>query len=140
MKANELRIGNLVLDGKNKIIEVDSISELGINIEHGSLTLFFEPFNSFGITDNNDVIKPIPLTKEWLLKFGFLIEENGDVDFSFDFINYGLSKFEIDQKYYLHIDGNFDRTETDTRIEYVHSLQNLFFALTGEELTISNAN
>jgi hypothetical protein len=131
MKASELRIGNLVKKG-NDLCTVKGYYDNLFIVEDNEKIEF-----KSNVFDN---IKPIPLTEEWLLKFGFLIEENGDVDFSFDFINYGLSKFEIDQKYYLHIDGNFDRTETDTRIEYVHSLQNLFFALTGEELTISNAN
>jgi hypothetical protein len=112
MTANELRIGNLVLDGKNRIVEVDSITELGINIEHDSLTLFFEPFNPFGDEDNNDVIKPIPLTEEWLLKFGFECVYTLDRSFQ-------------------HLDCEYD-------LEYVHQLQNLYFALTGEELTIKD--
>ena len=142
MKASELRIGNLVKKGKNKIVEVDSISELGINIEHDSLTLFFEPFNPFGNGNNNDVIKPIPLTEEWLVKFGFM-----------QYIDFGVKMGTYDKiplcgfTYSIHTKkvmimhkGNSISHWLDVEIKYVHQLQNLYFARTGQELTISNAN
>ena len=69
---------------------------------------------------------PIPLTEEWLLKMGFEIV--WDIWF--------FKGFQIWQE-----DNNFffelrDRGVMDRHIEYLHQLQNLYFALTNEELII----
>ncbi len=123
MVASELRIGNLVLVPehlgldvytKPKIeTEVFSISEGGINNE---------PFENitFGISQ----IAPIPLTKEYLLRFGFN----------------GLDKGPLTV---ILTNGNvfYQRESMDnnpiSNIKYVHQLQNLYFALTGEELSFT---
>ena len=76
--------------------------------------------------------EPIPLTEEWLLKFGF--EKSGG----------GLYlTYETFEMYYINgVLGLSARVSDpnegyiDTKIKYVHQLQNLHFALTGEELTI----
>ena len=86
--------------------------------------------------------EPIPLTKEFLLKFGFEnIDKGGN-----DYITYT----DPNHDYYLQLDvrndGKYsildnDNSFNDLRafsmvdISYVHQLQNLYFALTGEELT-----
>jgi hypothetical protein len=97
------------------------------------------PFNQIKYGHEIDYVavycEPIPLTEEWLLKFGFekkydTFEFNGlNVDgcvvhFSFD---KWASEYEIE---------NCDYTEVPSDIQHVHQLQNLYFALTGEELTI----
>ena len=77
--------------------------------------------------------KPIPLTEEWLLKFGF---GNGVVKggFSFD-----KNKLSIHLKSTSYPNG---RTYFNSwcileyAIQYVHQLQNLYFALTNTELEI----
>jgi hypothetical protein len=70
--------------------------------------------------------KPIPLTEEWLLRFGFEKKyknyEMGDFMFfkgSCSRISYKLSLIGIN-------------------IKHVHQLQNLYFALTGEELKLKD--
>ena len=69
MKANELRIGNLVYyrkeDYKVVLIAEDLIK---IDIGYGAVQRFEK--NPI-ISPNIDKLKPIPLTEEWLLKFGF---------------------------------------------------------------------
>lgn len=83
-------------------------------------------------------IAPIELNEDWLLKFGFekkqireeLKNKLGDYAFSLS----GVSFFTLIQD----SDG-FMLSKFETYIitvKYVHQLQNLFFALTGEELTI----
>jgi len=118
MKASELRIENFVFDNLGGILKIK------------------------GINDNSDLshIKPIPLTEEWLLKFGF--EQIG--------ISGYFSK-NIDEKTYIAQNPNgfwiaIERAEGDDdgedeyskqiNVQYVHQLQNLYFALTGEELEI----
>jgi hypothetical protein len=117
MKANELRIGNYFTDGANILI-VKSISDYpsdGFKLNGGT---FYE-----------DLCLPIPLTEEWLIKFGFEYDKFCGI-WNFKF-------FSITTKgsgYVNSINGG----EYDNGIEfnYVHQLQNLYFALTGEELCV----
>lgn len=86
-------------------------------------------------------IEPIPLTPEWLGKFGFVTMDNEydyidwgreDTYLKFSFIQSGLP---VDQQPFIF---EYDQGMGDQKIElkFVHQLQNLYFALTGEELTI----
>jgi hypothetical protein len=115
MKATELRIGNWVeIQGlESKIILVDTEGCICENE-------YCEDFENNNITQN---LQPIPLTEEWLLKFGFEYSDlNGDS---------GLWKIPPFQIY-----GKYNQFIYDYRLDvnYVHQLQNLYFALTGEEL------
>ena len=73
-------------------------------------------------------IEPIPLTSEWLLKFGFKRMNNA-------YVSPHKNDFSL-----WNPKGEEEITFNDTvmcpRIDYVHQLQNLYYALTGEELTI----
>lgn len=111
MKPQDLRIGNWVYrwNGLTQIRGID-LQELEDEIKAKEVTY-----------------SPIPLTPEWLERFGF---EN------YDYGAWKLGEFLIDQSggaYPLYIKGQFDNTLATT-IVYVHQLQNLYFALTGEEL------
>lgn len=120
MKAKELRIGNIALI-ENKEVEVD-----------GKLIFQLEKANFVGC-DTSD-FKPMPLTEEWLLKFGF---KSYDTPFGklFEFQS-GRYTWIIDNKGNLHLD--YSEYENIANVQYVHQLQNLYFALTGEELTLKN--
>jgi len=78
--------------------------------------------------------EPIPLTEEWLLKFGFIYTDDVD-NLNRD---YKLQEFEIQ----LHLDVNdfmcCNTIPNYVQIKYVHQLQNLYFALNNEELTLNN--
>jgi len=109
MKANELRIGNYVVfnyqNEKPKEVEVRYVAK--------DLAIGF--------------MEPIPLTEDWLLKFGF--EQDGEL-FHNQIALYknGVGGFNYNVNYFEH--------ENLEEIKHVHQLQNLYFALTGEELTI----
>ena len=113
MKANELRIGNLIeinapIMDKIIVVDVYHISEL---------------------KKNKDFFQPIPLTEEWLLKFGF----NKQIDGFFRKNN----SFMIEVLFH---DEGFCVTNQGVilnHILYLHQLQNLYFALTGTELTLN---
>ena len=79
---------------------------------------------------------PIPLTEEWLLKFGFEKTLNQYKKLTLS------NKIGCDNIPFiiLFLDNQYqyDDLRFRTNIEYVHQLQNLFFALTGEELTIKD--
>ena len=120
--ATELRIGNLILFEDGSIIEVRGIHPSGKNIHDGKK--WIEVFR----------LNPIPLTEEWLLKFGFEKLQNPNntpsliwkIDWTFVFVQ---SIFD-DLFYYFPKDGN------RITLKSVHQLQNLYFALKGTELTI----
>lgn len=113
MTPNELRIGNTLLNN-GKPFNVDN--------------------HDIGYIDRNPDNKlwsPIPLTEEWLIKFGFEKVKNVNENTYPDFRKRSVELLKnVNGFYVLH------RNEGFTDIHYVHQLQNLYFALTGEELTI----
>jgi hypothetical protein len=133
MKANELRIGNLVYVSDNLTnLIFQEITPINIhNLMH---------LTGWDKSPVDIEFEPIPLTKEFLLKFGFKnIDKGGN-----DYITYTdpnhdyylqLDVRRKDNKY-LILDNSFDdlRAFSMVDIEYVHQLQNLYFALTGNEL------
>jgi hypothetical protein len=104
MKASELRIGNYVYF-EDKLLKFDF--EMGWNF---------------------DYIKPIPLTEEWLLKFGF--EKDG---IYYENAHLQLSKMTSKNGYDCYC-TDLDFSIFMTELKHVHQLQNLYFALTNEEL------
>ena len=116
MEAKELRIGNLVYDINNKIIEIEEVLRYKISFSF-KLGIGFAGYKS---------IKPIPLTEEWLIKLGFK-EVNPKRGIISSFIKNGI---QID----ISNSGNY--YYKNILILSIHQLQNLYFALTGEELTI----
>ncbi len=114
MKANELRIGNLIRFSEDgTIFTIDSIEEKGLSVQNEKEIAWIEL----------EEFEPIPLTEEWLLKFGFEKQ--------------GLNKFWKEPMLltFLHVDYClFLANQRHVNIFYVHQLQNLYFALTSEEL------
>jgi len=117
MKASELRIGNYILFSEdNTIFEVGSIEEKGFTVQNKEETTWIEAYQ----------FEPITLTEEWLLKFGF--QKNGCYYISEET---NIEFYLTNGKLYCELHG-----ETIFNIENVHQLQNLYFALSGGELTI----
>lgn len=116
-KPSEFRIGNLILFEK----EVYTIDEITPNYIHaGPLGV-----NSLGLRAEN---YGMPITEEWLTRF--YLEYSEGVD---DCTIYSLGDFYI----YRELDGeHFQFEYYNNNIIYVHQLQNLYFALTGEELQL----
>lgn len=80
------------------------------------------------------IINPIPLTEEWLLKFGFEKSEVENPFYGYEFFLKGLSIYLKDGTIrFYHQHSN----RTWVEYESVHELQNLYFALTVEELSLS---
>tara|TARA_R110000772_G_scaffold99393_1_gene199295 strand:+ start:42 stop:404 length:363 start_codon:yes stop_codon:yes gene_type:complete len=115
MKANELRIGNYYIDIDDKLTELSGYELYEMTIKENT--------ESLGETE----FRPIPLTEEWLVKFGFEKLEGWD-----DMYYFKIGYFQI---YEYNVSGyEYD----DFNIKHVHQLQNLYFALTGEELKIND--
>jgi hypothetical protein len=129
----ELRIGNWIEwdDESHEQIQVEQIT--CNKDDSGEIQNWF--VNGGLIED----FVPIPLTEEWLLKFGFASLGGGLFQKAPDHLpNYVIGISQVPggtSRCQLYIGrepyGNF----TATHIDYAHQLQNLFFALTGQELT-----
>ncbi len=115
MKPEELRIGNW-------------LNYKGIDIEWA-----IEDFAEVEKAGILEVTKPIPLTPEWLEKFGFEdIEEELILD---------LGGNELVQTRFMDLwiirdfwERKTSITINEESLKYVHQLQNFYFAFTGNEL------
>lgn len=119
MKASELRIGNLVyFKNTHDVAKVELI--------HNN---HFDCRDEYGSFIPNGNYEPIELTEEWLLKFYFT-QKLG---------NWELPNFRFHINKPMNYDGfvfcDGYSVITD-KIHYVHQLQNLYFALCGDELEL----
>jgi hypothetical protein len=150
VKSNELRIGNWIEFADGKFIEVD-IHILSVICEYQTYVI--------------DITypKPIPLEPEILEKAGFVLESESHVKFNFngeigriDRI-YSQKHFPSEDENNVRIECVLDPKNLSVRrigirgfnysgmrglrnspmdIKYLHTLQNLYFSLTGEDLKI----
>ena len=142
MKATQFRIGNILADKNGNPIIMEELLQNYYNSKGDFSTLYRDA-------------KPIPITEEWLLKFGFDRKKFTD----------GSEYLEIDKTVYnkirnpihsnnefwkcyrfqffknewyfgIYKDPNSNQFFVQKKIRYIHQLQNLYFALTDEELEI----
>lgn len=137
MKASELRIGNLfdfTSEGEG-YLPIEQIRKNDEGFEGYYAVFRNGSFKWLIETDGEWNIQPIPLTEEWLLKFGFQYD-NDDDWYVYESKN-GISLSHIIGGL-THYFGNQECLWVDilSEIKYVHQLQNLYFALTGEELQL----
>jgi hypothetical protein len=139
MKASELRIGNLVYEIINnyneEVVKITSLSDMFIG---------WSPYRNTG---HHNHIKPIPLTEEWLLKFRFKEVKRYTHDYEEKIYSKSIivgsenhcETLTISMPFKVGFIGDYFSDECYTLnidINNVHQLQNLYFALTGEELTV----
>lgn len=111
IKASELRLGNYVQGVTSKLkykIDIDNLKDV-------------------------DAFDGIPLTSEILEKCGFK-DKSQTTDLCFELPNLILAGQR--KKLFPCIWGEGGPEAYGIEIEYLHQLQNLYFALTGEELNI----
>jgi hypothetical protein len=119
MKATELRIGNWV--------RVGDIESTVCLIDHNK----FVQLQGNAVINRPEQIEPILLTPEILEKYG--AKRTGNMALR-KFWEIGNLTFELcgDERIAIYF-----KDELLCFLEYLHQLQNLYFALTGEELTIN---
>ena len=140
MKANELRLGNLVClpafsNDPSRFTE-KICADFGYTVMMVN-SIIIRDAEHYG---ESWAGKPIPLTEEWLIKFGF---EKKSVagwvtceakyyatgDFVIESRPTGEWVYEWDKKF-------VSSSNRGSYFKHVHELQNLYFALTGEELKL----
>lgn len=121
MEATELRIGNYLQYKSGEVFQIHSQDFSSLE----SIPEYLHP-------------NPIPLTEEWLLKFGFKklsaisFEKYINANKSFTIV-YSMNAKRWSFPYHHKIN-------TLVSFEYVHQLQNLYFALTGKELLLKSSD
>lgn len=132
MEANSLRIGNLLYFSEENIIRPVTSIQVG----------FYSSDRVGIISEYHDIIefKPIELNENWLIKFGF---KKGNQTYK---NGYSIEVLKTDfylrpsfmDGYYWGFNISNDIVDCELndvkRIKYVHQLQNLYYAITGEEL------
>lgn len=115
IKAKDLRIGNWLRYSDNKKLKPELrgtdfqvIADDILAIEEGHTVV--------------ELIKPIPLTEEWLTTLGFK--------------RFGKDTFYLGSVKIHHRKRGFVIAKRYTDLIYVHQLQNLYYALTNKELEI----
>lgn len=126
IKASELRIGNLL--------------EFSNGIEPAKIVMVGRRFFSSAAIEKEDgdfnvtpYYRGIPLTEEWLIRFGFVYHKHNNsfqLDVAFGFSIWG----KVGSGFNVYVEGS----DIGNPVEYVHQLQNLFFALTGKELILDS--
>lgn len=129
IQANELRIGNL-LEYQSDVFKLDTVQEIH------SLTWLRKNVHYIKQLSLDD-LKPIPLTPEILERCGFIkcINADDDVLFKKQYFEIEYMEFFSEEKNGFYYNNNMPH---ETHIRYLHQLQNLYFALTGEELELNS--
>lgn len=135
--SKDLRIGNYV-SIQNETVKVESIDDTGINLNvdyHLSEIDYGAMFNN-----SYPYLKPILITEEWLVKFGFVKEINQDDNFTN--IKFTIGKVSMRKEIWKgYTDDLFNFTlyfgdDCLISLQFLHQLQNLYYFLTGEEFLI----
>lgn len=120
IQAKDLRIGNWVyIDGMYQ--QVYDVMCDSVNTDfHNAMTY--------------ENVQGIPLNEEWLIKLGFEKPDPNDL--------YGGLLIPINHEYKLRLIKSFDiwtwehNDKHIVLLPYIHTLQNLFYSLSGEELKV----
>lgn len=137
MKASDLRIGNYVYyEHTTHIVSgVHGNKLYSWWVKDGEPVIEYEAKDISGTQVENpymDVVsqyEPIPLTEEWLLKFGFDMKDKNRLDWVKGAFNLERSN-EDDSKFCFEVYSHY------IPLDYIHQFQNLYFTLTGEELKL----
>ena len=116
MQATELRIGNFV------------------SLNEGHIEFPLTEIRFQRVISGYYEVAPIPLTEEWLVKFGFIKGKE----------NFGLNTYRLDDfliestkdgvRWHIVINDCGECGGTIIKVYYVHRLQNLYFELKNKEL------
>ena len=138
MKPSDLRIGNII-EFNGLYLPIGELSNKG-----------FDEWWVVGLNDDQILtasfshkgIRPVPLNKAWAEKFNMTIDKEWSMQKNKSVDLFGIGIGSSAHLYYSKIDGFYiDGKFMDEPIYlhsdgHVHQLQNLYFALTGEDLIL----
>lgn len=130
VNVNELRIGNLITY-LEEIYVINGIKYEELNPNKWRIS-FITIDGKLGNAKGVDWIGPIPLAPEWLERLGFEYKDGAS-----DYGHYRhnlvyIYEHDSDPGLFHFSRGHMEGAKVE--VKHVHQLQNLFFALTGEEL------
>jgi hypothetical protein len=142
LKPSDLRIGNYVhVDGFGPtVVRLMTMFQGEYEVYHNQSDVL-----SWSNSAKFDKVEPIPLTEEWLIRFGFKKGLRsffiGHTDFTYHLESKADAGF-TDGGYFMGI--RYDDWDNDPEtihkftydIHYVHQLMNIYFSLTNSELEI----
>jgi hypothetical protein len=148
INTKKLRIGNFVCTQNPMEIFVTCKDErlrkdVDVVLEVSDPLLVFNDgnFNSFGYSArfNSESVNPIPLTDEWFIRFGFEVEDvvnRSTYPFAYRIFTI-KTKSKLCEEIKIAWNQNDYHFYSIVYFEYVHELQNFFFAITKDELKLN---
>lgn len=132
VNANELRLGNLLYGVSDRIETVKQITHTHTLKTHKA-----------GLLMDGDLAdySPIPITEDWLLKIGLVQDESGRLFQPSKEIHEkceGDIGFKCPSFFFNSRLNRWMDCQTRVCVDYIHQVQNLVYALTGEELSDEN--
>lgn len=123
IEPNELRMQNVcAVDGNTVIINtISKFQVIGWDLKK-------EFQHHLNLVTKPELLQGVLLTEEWLLKFGFK-GFGGRLE-----LNTGFYEFVWKGELYLVVEGQWLHINCNN----VHQLQNIYFALAGQELTFTS--
>jgi len=133
MEAKELRLGNYVyVEAFDSIATISALGKVPNLIENAYSN--YIGFDIEGIGYGQNACNPIPITEEWLVKFGFEKVIIYSVVEQIHYQNSNCWIYLIQNGFEFELITKGGRFNLFKTYKYVHELQNLYFAITGEEL------
>lgn len=145
IKANELRIGNFIVDDDGALSKVIGFKPYDHSVrcdEEEGCDILIDIHGADGkirrgYAAESTTVSPIPVTSKWLERCGFV---NGAIDreeyWTLEFNETEKFSFtDIGLRYGIQGVAQYEWSKVD-HITHLHQLQNLYYWLTGEDLTI----
>lgn len=131
MNVKELRIGNYVIDNLEicQVIQIESNGNVMTTCK-----------SKFPISNIQD-LEPIPLNIGLLIRLGFSgMYEKYQYPLAKGWVEIDLGNSESDEELndQLIVTFNNEYRISDVALDYVHQLQNIYFALSGKELEVES--
>src|SRR5687767_4341429 len=140
VKANELRIGNLISDDDGCVAKINGFTPFSHSVrcdEAEGCILLIDVYHELtgkwkmGREADSPECNPIPLAPEWMERCGFEYKdgacENGD------YRHNGVYIYQHDEEPGLFHFSRGHMEGAKVEIKYLHQLQNIYFTLVGEE-------
>ncbi len=125
--AIELRLGNLLQDREGRLCKVEEITserdEYEEDEDEGGFSASAIKGPMTGLPH-----KPITLNEDWLTRMGVINKRLPNPRFEI---------FRLGPHYNITTEGREENQVFLCSVQYIHQFQNIYFALTGEELEIN---